>query len=370
MVRQFERSTCRSPSQPPRRRSGRSRGTAGRSPDPPEPGVCGEHEVTQGLGQRPFVLDVGVHQRCGRARHRRRPCRLHRDPPVPQALGRPRLLQFPPREPPIELGVHQRHDVDTVDHHAGEEQIMAVDVESSHVDAAHRHPADIARPQGGTPEARSVDRRPFELATAAVHCHPLHCARRHQRTQPPESLSHGNRRRTRREPPGKAHPVMAADAARTVDLAATDAHPTRIRRPAFDDARRWVVPRRIRTPVRRRSVRRLGRAGLAAVAALAPVAGVRRAPDPSRGIVRTSRPPCQPPGGRGVLVRCACHALERRLCVAGSARCASGRCSRLSSDGFRSPMVCQRTAARGPVGCWPSLSWPAASIITGPATAC
>ena len=117
--------------------------------------------------------------------------------------------------------------------------------------------------------------------------------------------------------------------------------------PAFDHARRWVVPPSY-SDTRASAFCATARAG-----------GVRRrrgsgagctgkaSAEPSRGIVRTSRPACLPPGGRGVLVRCACHALQRRfawpevLCVRAAG------CSRLSGDGFRSPMVVSEECSEG-----------------------
>jgi hypothetical protein len=58
-----------------------------------------------------------------------------------------RLLQLAAWELPVELGIHERHHVDPVDEQAAEEQVVAVDVESVHIDAAHRHTADIGESQ-------------------------------------------------------------------------------------------------------------------------------------------------------------------------------------------------------------------------------
>ena len=114
---------------------------------------------------------MGVHQVRRRARHRRLPRGLHRDPTLAQALGRLRLLQLAAGELPVELGVHERHHVDPVDEEAAEEQVVAVDVESVHVDAAHRHTADVGEPQGGALEARPDEGRAFELLGTGIDRH-------------------------------------------------------------------------------------------------------------------------------------------------------------------------------------------------------
>src|SRR3954453_7707384 len=91
-------------------------------------------------------------------------CRgLHSDPALAQAFGRLRLLQLAAGELPVELGIHERHHVDPIDDEAAEEQVMAVDVESAHINAAHRDTADIAASEGGAPEARVDEGRAFEL---------------------------------------------------------------------------------------------------------------------------------------------------------------------------------------------------------------
>jgi hypothetical protein len=136
-----------------------------------QPGVGRQHEVTQRLCQRPFALDMSIHQSRGRVRHRRVPRRLHRHPTISQTLGCLCRLQLAAGELPVEFGFHQRHDVDAVDDEGAEEQVMAVDVESTHLGAAHRHLADIARPQGGASEARPHERRALEFLGSGKHRH-------------------------------------------------------------------------------------------------------------------------------------------------------------------------------------------------------
>src|SRR4051794_32861202 len=99
-------------------------------------------------------------------------CRgLHSDPSLAQTFGRLRLLQLAARELPVELGIHERHHVDPIDKEAAEEQVVAVDVESVHIDAAHRHTADIGEPQSGALQARLDEGRAFELLRAGIGRH-------------------------------------------------------------------------------------------------------------------------------------------------------------------------------------------------------
>ena len=131
-----------------------------------EPGVGREDEVPQRLDEGPLVLDVRVHQLPWGAGHRLLPRRLHRDPPLAQALGRLRPLQLASGELPVQLGVDERHHVDPVDQERAEEQVVAVDVEPVEVDAAHRHPAHVGEPQGRALEAGPDEARALELVGA------------------------------------------------------------------------------------------------------------------------------------------------------------------------------------------------------------
>src|SRR5690606_16794052 len=92
-------------------------------------------------------------------------------PTVAEALGRLRRLQLAAGELAVELGVHERHHVDAVHDEAAEEQVMAVDVESARVDAAHRHPADVTRSQGGALEARPHEGCSLELLVSGMDGH-------------------------------------------------------------------------------------------------------------------------------------------------------------------------------------------------------
>lgn len=91
-------------------------------------------------------------------------CSIRRTPPRSQ-------VQLATRELPTELGIHQRHHVDPSDEEAAEEQVMAVDVQSAHLDAAHRHRADIAESRSGALEAPLDEGRAFELLWAGMGRH-------------------------------------------------------------------------------------------------------------------------------------------------------------------------------------------------------
>ena len=133
----------------------------------PHPGVGGEHEMAQRLDERPLALDPFV-------RAAREPCPgpgstvslpqpLEDGPRLaePVGVGRPHL--HPVGVAAVELGLHQRHDVDAVD---PEVLDLAADVHVDHLRAADHDPAEVheLEPRAGEVDVAEGARRPGRRA--------------------------------------------------------------------------------------------------------------------------------------------------------------------------------------------------------------
>ena len=126
------------------------------------PRVRGEHQVAQRLDERPLVVDPLVTSRLRQpsgAGHRLGPEALDRVPHGSVVVGRLHLLQLDPLGvPPLELGFHERGDVDVV-HDEVADHPGDVHVDEPRVD-------DLQPAQVTVAEGRSGEVGPVEAGTS------------------------------------------------------------------------------------------------------------------------------------------------------------------------------------------------------------
>src|SRR6266700_4110021 len=135
---------------------------------PPDPGVGGEHQVAQGLDERPLAVDRLVQQLRSQAAgplNGLGPQPLE-DVPRLAEPGRVRRAHLGPAGiTPVELGVDQGPDVNSVDPQVLD---LAVNVDVDQLDAPHHDPAqvDAAEPRAG--EVNALEHRASQIGTNEV----------------------------------------------------------------------------------------------------------------------------------------------------------------------------------------------------------
>jgi hypothetical protein len=137
------------------------------------PGVGGEDEMAQRLDEGPFVVDPQEESRSGQpsgAGDGVRPEALDRFPHRTVVTGCPHLSQLHAfRVPPVELALHECHDVDVVDDETADK--------AGHLDVDEPRVSDLDLAQVTVPEFRAGEVRAREAGTAKrvgavlVSCH-------------------------------------------------------------------------------------------------------------------------------------------------------------------------------------------------------
>ena len=101
------------------------------------------------------------------------PGRLEHGPGSTQALRIARAALLAPREAAVQLGLHERDDVDAVDHQGAlaVEEPRSVDVRAAHVHRAHDGAGEVGPDEPGSAEV-DVDERGARLVPCRViGCH-------------------------------------------------------------------------------------------------------------------------------------------------------------------------------------------------------
>ena len=131
--------------------------------------------MAERLGEGPFARNAGVHRAL---RHRARtgnrvgPRALDRGPCVPQRGRITGRSQLTSGELAVQLGVHERRDVDAVDHQARItlEQPRRVQLHAGDLAAADDHLAEVATDEAGRSQ-RPVDEGPMVQRFGDGLCH-------------------------------------------------------------------------------------------------------------------------------------------------------------------------------------------------------